>query len=161
MYKQATLPDKERLLEDILVLRQTRNVNEEQIRILKVQYARLKKYVDKLEDQVESYKMDQQPEWVKYKEPQQAIQKVTDIEGANEEIRKLKGQINVLIEERQFFKVNTEKYKSRAQQMRKKYMIVKNTRDQNNDSTVQGKKVPDNSELRLQATQAKAALKQA
>lgn len=91
MYKQATLPDKERLLEDILVLRQTRNVNEEQIRILKVQYARLKKYVDKLEDQVESYKMDQQPEWVKYKEPQQAIQKVTDIEGANEEIRKLKG----------------------------------------------------------------------
>jgi hypothetical protein len=29
MYKAAALPDKERLLEDILILRQTKNVNEE------------------------------------------------------------------------------------------------------------------------------------
>jgi len=49
MYK-ANLPDKEQLLEDILVLRQTKNVNEEQIRLLKVTIARLKKHCDKLQD---------------------------------------------------------------------------------------------------------------
>jgi hypothetical protein len=31
-----SLPEKERLLEDILVLRQTRNINEEQIKIMKI-----------------------------------------------------------------------------------------------------------------------------
>lgn len=49
---KATLPDKEKLLEDILMLRQTRNVNEEQIRLLKVSVQRLKKHCDKLQDQV-------------------------------------------------------------------------------------------------------------
>ena len=69
MYKAAALPDKERLLEDILILRQTKNVNEEQIRLLKVSCARLRKHCEKLQDQIYTQVFDSQPDWVKHKEP--------------------------------------------------------------------------------------------
>lgn len=50
--KHASLPDSETLLEDILVLRQTRNINEEQVRLLKVSLARMKKLNEKLTEQL-------------------------------------------------------------------------------------------------------------
>ena len=71
----------------------------------------MKKYTDKLEDQVESLKMKEQPEWVKFKEPSL---KAVDLEGAAEQIRTLKVSMNELIEQRQLFKVSSEKYKERA-----------------------------------------------
>jgi hypothetical protein len=38
------------MFEDILILRQTKNVHEEQIRLLKVTLARLRNHCEKLED---------------------------------------------------------------------------------------------------------------
>jgi ribosomal protein S15P/S13E len=44
----SKLPDKEVLLEDILMLRQTKNVHEEQVRLLKVQVQKLTKHCERL-----------------------------------------------------------------------------------------------------------------
>jgi hypothetical protein len=68
------------------VLRQTKNVNEEQIRLLKVNVARLKRYCDKLKDQILTEKFEAYPDWVKYKEPQSNLMQVNDLEGAFIEI---------------------------------------------------------------------------
>lgn len=78
----------------------------------------MKKYTDKVEDQLESLKMQDQPEWVKFKEPSL---KTADLEGAAEQIRSLKVAMNQLIEQRSLFKVASEKYKARAFEYRKKY----------------------------------------
>jgi hypothetical protein len=150
---RANLPDKETMFEDILILRQTRNVNEEQIRLLKVTLARLKRHCEKLEDQIYKNQFDSQPEWVKHKEPSQGMQ-VNDLEGALAEIIRLKRENNMLIEQRQFFKVNSDKYQKRAIFMRKKYTELKSVMKEKNP-----KKPKDPSEYRLMYTQAKSALK--
>ena len=51
---RANLPDKESLFNDILMLRQVRNVHEEQIRLLKTTVARLKMRNDKLIEHIHS-----------------------------------------------------------------------------------------------------------
>jgi hypothetical protein len=141
------------MFEDILILRQTRNVNEEQIRLLKVTLARLKRHCEKLEDQIYKNQFDSQPEWVKHKEPSQGMQ-VNDLEGALAEIIRLKRENNMLIEQRQFFKVNSDKYQKRAILMRKKYTELKSVMKEKHP-----KKPKDPSEYRLMYTQAKSALK--
>lgn len=51
---KANLPDKEALFNDIMTLRQVRNVHEEQIRLLKTTVARYKMRNEKLTEQMES-----------------------------------------------------------------------------------------------------------
>jgi hypothetical protein len=141
------------MFEDILILRQTRNVNEEQIRLLKVTLARLKRHCEKLEDQIYKSQFDSQPEWVKHKEPSQGMQ-VNDLESALAEIIRLKRENNLLIEQRQFFKVNSDKYQKRAILMRKKYTELKSVIKEKHPN-----KPKDQSEYRLLYTQAKSSLK--
>ncbi len=74
---------------------------------------------------------------------------VNDLEGALEEIRRLKKENNQLIEQRQFYKVSSEKYQNRALYLRKKFASVKTT-DQPK---------PIDATLRLQNSQLKVSLK--
>ena len=76
---------------------------------------------------------------------------VNDLEGALEEIRRLKKENNQLIEQRQFYKVSSEKYHNRALYLRKKFATVK--------PTDQAKPTKDDASLRLKNSSLKAALK--
>lgn len=79
---------------------------------------------------------------------------VNDLEGSLAEIIRLKREKNILIEQRQFFKVNSDKYQKRAIFIRKKYTELKSVLKEKNP-----KKAKDPSEYRLLYTQAKSALK--
>lgn len=79
---------------------------------------------------------------------------VNDLEGALAEIIRLKRENNMLIEQRQFFKVNSDKYQKRAILMRKKYTELKSVLKEKHP-----KKPKDPSEYRLLYTQAKSSLK--
>ena len=115
------------MAETIVALRQTKNVQEEQIRILKVTCARLQKSLFIAQEDAQK---DARADWIKHnietsagaKGQSVGLTKPMDLEGAMHEITRLKKDINILLEENSFFKVSCEKYQQRAIYVRKKYV---------------------------------------
>ena len=121
------MPDKEEMAETIIALRQTKNVQEEQIRLLKVTCARLQKSLIIAQEQADT--VDRRADWIKHNTETSAgakgqsvgLTKPMDLEAAMHEIRRLKKDINILLEENSHFRVAAEKYQKRALYVRKKY----------------------------------------
>ena len=119
---RSGLPDREALVDTIVTLRQEKNHFEEEIRLLKVNNARLKKqlYIAQ-ENQIEG---SSRADWLKQQNETSgaaALMLPTDLENSLNENRKLKRSINGLQEQMTFFKVAAEKYQKRAIYVRKKY----------------------------------------
>ena len=80
--------------------------------------------------------------------------KPNDLESAMEELRRHKQEINTLIDERNFFKISSDKYQRRAIYCRKKYTEIKQMRG----TACEGGR--GDAQLRLKCTEMKEALKQ-
>ena len=76
---------------------------------------------------------------------------IVDLEGAKEEIHRLKTENNSLTEERNFYRTSAKKYQNRAIATRKMYAEIKG------DSKVT--KATGDSKLRVQLSELKSALK--
>ena len=114
IYKTG-MPDREEMVDTIINLRQAKNCYEDQIRILKVTCARLQKSLYIAQEQLEK---DNRADWIKHtaetasgaKNQTVGLKKPMDLEGAMHEITRLKRDINTLLEEQSYLKVQAEKY---------------------------------------------------
>ena len=121
IYK-AGLPDREALVDTIVTLRQEKNIHEEEIRLLKVNNAKLKRdlYIARAEQGNDGIRSD----WLKQQHETSGVPPLmmpTDLENSLNEVRKLKRTVNGLQEQVSYFKVAAEKYQKRAIYVRKKY----------------------------------------
>ena len=125
IYKTG-MPDREEMVDTIINLRQAKNCYEDQIRILKVTCARLQKSLYIAQEQLEK---DNRADWIKHsaetasgaKNQTVGLKKPMDLEAAMHEITRLKRDINTLLEEQSYLKVQAEKYQKRSIYVRKKY----------------------------------------
>ena len=98
------MPDREEMADTIIALRQTKNTQEEQIRLLKVTCARLQKSLYIAQEQIDK---DSRADWIKHtaetsagaKNQTVGLTKPMDLEAAMHEITRLKRDINTLLEE--------------------------------------------------------------
>ena len=121
------LPDREQLVDTIVALRQDKNGQEEQIRLLKVSCARLKKQLHQAQEKAALADGGGRAEWIKNQTettPNGANMMPTDLENSLNEIIRLKRAVNTLQEQNSLFRVSAEKYQKRAIWIRKKYATL-------------------------------------
>ena len=92
------LPDREQLVDTIIALRQEKNLNEEEIRLLKVAYARIKKQLLQALEQATGAEGGIRSDWIKNQPETASGMLPTDLEHSMNEIRKLKKTVNSLQE---------------------------------------------------------------
>ena len=109
-------------MDTIVTLRQEKNQHEEELRLLKVTCARLKKQLILAHEHPADG--SSRADWLKQQSETSGLAGAmmpTDLENSLNENRKLKKTINGLQEQVTFFKVAAEKYQKRAIYVRKKY----------------------------------------